>query len=58
MQAIGLAEKEARIAREKELGIYKEHKVGPCPAPTHPLAIESALGLCQGLASPGLFVCP
>lgn len=40
MQAIGLAEKEARIAREKELGIYKEHKVG----------------LCQGLASSGLFV--
>lgn len=25
---VGLSEKEARIAKEKELGIYKEHKVG------------------------------
>lgn len=25
-----LTEKEARIAKEKELGIYKEHKVGAC----------------------------
>lgn len=27
-----LSEKEARIAKEKELGIYKEHKVGACDA--------------------------
>lgn len=25
---LGLSEKEARIAKERELGIYKEHKVG------------------------------
>lgn len=25
---VHLTEKEARIAKEKELGIYKEHKVG------------------------------
>lgn len=25
---VGLSEKEARIAKEKELGVYKEHKVG------------------------------
>lgn len=32
---LGLSEKEARIAKERELGVYKEHKVGPslCPGP-------------------------
>lgn len=28
LRLVGLSEKEARIAKEKELGIYKEHKVG------------------------------
>lgn len=31
--SVGLVEKEARIAKEKELGIYKEHKVGSRSGP-------------------------
>lgn len=34
--SVHLTEKEARIAKEKELGIYKEHKVGPLDSVTQP----------------------
>lgn len=36
---LGLSEKEARIAKERELGTYKEHKVTDAPAPPRPLPL-------------------
>lgn len=51
---VGLSEKEARIAKEKELGIYKEQKVGPSAAgeesgPPVPGDVE---GLCAPRGAP------
>ena len=38
---LGLSEKEARIAKERELGTYKEHKVTDAPAPPRPLPLHT-----------------